>query len=121
MCRRRLLLGTGALALLGLLAGAFAALAQRIPADPISPEGAAHIAPGMTEAQVEKVLGRRKPESSVGVIPNYTSIWVGESGHLAVHFSCGCWDSEPRASGPASFIPFPPRPLLDRLRRLLGW
>jgi hypothetical protein len=127
MRRRRLLLGVLAVWAV-LLAGMGAGLALLLPEDPITPEAAARIREGMTEEEVEQLLGGRKATLSldgreVGSLGNSrgkASLWVGEKGFIAVGFAdderSGC-----RVDRSAEFIPEKPPPFLSRLRRLLSW
>jgi hypothetical protein len=116
MPRRRLLLGAGALALLGLAAWTW----LLVPPDPISPEGAARIREGMTIEEVEGVLGGGKAflEYPSGLLHS-TAVWEGDGGLVTVYFVGR--DSESRVSGTAEFTRREPRRFLDRLRRLLPW
>jgi hypothetical protein len=107
------------------------------PGDGITPENAARIRDGMTEAQVRAVVGCppgiygcrdylvKRLWANLGggrcVVPlgraddcqNYW--WVGDRGILRVGFVAG------RACGQGRFWPADPPTLWDRLSRLLPW
>jgi hypothetical protein len=106
----------GVLALVGLAALTW----LLVPPDPFSPEGAARIREGMTIEEVEGVLGGRKAflEYPSGHLHS-TAVWGDDGGSITVYLVQN--DSEFRVSGAALFTRREPRPLLDRLRRLLPW
>ena len=118
MRRRRLLLGAGALALLGL---AGLVTWDAVPRPGVTRANGERIQEGMTEEQVVAILGRA-PDRHPAVVPGYAApgtaraaYWKGDNGYITVTFTEGgivtrtisSWGPEPG--------------LLDRLCRLLPW
>jgi hypothetical protein len=119
MRRRRLMLGVGLVTLV--LAGTGSALLLLAPPDPISPEGAARIEVGMTEEDVERVLGGEKAGFGIGGLWHWTAAWGGDDGEVVVCFTEGRV-SEPAWFNRESFLSRPAsRTPLGRLRAWLGW
>jgi hypothetical protein len=118
---RRIMLGLGIVAML--VAAFIVAALVLEPTDPISEEGAARIKEGMTEAEVEEVLGGQKPYRWISISDWNTSVWKGDSGEVAVEFRHDAYAF--RVCRPAQFAPKEPPPLIDRLhnrlRRALPW
>lgn len=91
--KRSIWLGIGGIA----VAGSLLALAI-IPRDPLRPETVADIRLGMTESEVESVLGRAAdyeydPGDIVGSMPPvagtdpvWERVWIGPRGAVIVHF-----------------------------------
>jgi hypothetical protein len=106
-----LLLGAGALALVGLAAGGLLLFVGR---DPITPSNCARLQKGMTQAQVEAILGR-EPDWLIPDDEFYGGLaWRGPDGRIEVYFN------EDEVAIAARYFP-ERRTLVDRLRRLLPW
>ena len=150
MRRRRLLLGAGALAVLGL--GCSLALWLTAPREPVCPATFRRIDVGMTEAQVERIIGRsaddgatwrrqitsgdfytiqeRRPGSwsgkRVAVAPGATSATKGwmsadQERLIQVRFLIQDRFSSGRVASALYRTARHEETFLDRLRRLLPW
>jgi hypothetical protein len=117
MRRRRLLLGAGLLALLVVSVGT--ALVLLAPTNRISPEGAGCINQGMEMEEVVETL-RQRPSIVTGGSFGHSAAWDGDNGTISVDFKRSP-DGQLRVCRSARFTPHEPRPLHDRLRRLLPW
>jgi hypothetical protein len=127
--RRRLLLGAGALALLGLAAGLVVCLAYPRPC--VTAENFRRLRLGMTRPQVERLLG---PPRGAGAV-DYSLVWEGDGVRITLDFSepggggiLGMGDLTFLRTGaresvrlPASLGGDDEETFLDRLRRLLPW
>jgi hypothetical protein len=133
MNRRRLLLGAGALALLGLAGVAVVRLAG--PSPRINRESYDQIRPGMTRQQVEHIIGaapgdyRRAggravyferpelPDPQATTVGLEEEVWIGEEAAILVGFDARGLAADKQFAT----MPHGDETFLDRLRRLLPW
>jgi hypothetical protein len=97
------------------LGGAAFCLSDR---DPITQANCAKIKPGMTEKEVETLLGRKEDQVCYCCWGPSFHMWKGSRGTISV---CMQEMADPDVVESASFSPSEPRPILEKIRKWLGW